>query len=800
MAAVLMLLRVQRGALRSWVSLALLLAVVGGGVLAAGAGARRTDSAYPRLLATSNASDVLVTGPGGSDLRPLLDKVERLPQVADAGVGSFLIAAISTRSGRHLGFTDVSPIALPDPRYGRTVDRFKLLDGRLADPSRADEVTVAFPLADQFDLHVGDVLSVRPVRPEDLAAAQASGAVNPDLFEVAKGATRTVRITGIMVSPLFADFPPLPPGTGGSAYFTPAFTRQSGSEVTTFDALAVKLRRGAADLPAFERAAEALAAGQPVQFQAQKDHEAVVQSALHLQALGLALLSILGAAVLLLVLGQGVARRIALDATDHSALQALGATRIQLWAASMARAGLAAVAGALGAVVIAVALSPLTPIGLARQAEPAPGVAVDPTVVLGGAAVLVLLALLLAAIPAWHAIPRGRASGRAQGQRGSRVAELLARSGLPASAVAGVRLALVPGRGRSAVPVRSAITACALAAATVAGALTFSSSLGHLLETPRLYGWNWNAEVTGLLNGSRAAAIIRSIPSVAAVAQGVSGDIDVGDDHVTGLAIEPLQGSVDPVVSQGRAPRSDTEILLGSQTAAAAALGQEVTVRLGERSQQMRVVGRGVLPILSDTSRLGVGAWLTYSGLHRLLGEATPPPDTYLIRYGSDAAAAYTALVKNFGRDGVEHPEAPTGLVSFGDVQALPLVLGGVLAAGAIATLAHAVLTAVQRRRREMAVLKTLGFVRGQIAATVAWQTTTIAALAAVIGVPVGAVAGRWAWTLFAGQQGMVSDPVVPGWSLLLLLPAALLLANLVGAVPGRLAARTSPALVLRAE
>jgi len=797
MAAVLMLIRVQRAALRSWVSLALLLAIVGGAVLALGAGARRTDTAYPRFLAVSNTSDVVVmSNSGDNDQGPLLAAIARLPQVAQAGVASFIYVVGVTPSGQELGL-DINAIGLPDARFGRSIDRFKVLDGRLADPRRTDEVTVSFPLADKFHLHVGDVLRFRGVRAEDLAAARASGAADPDISAVAKGSERRVRISGIIASPAGSDFPPLS-GTGGSVYFTPAFFEQASANLLTFETLAVKLRRGQADAPAFGTAAQRLASAQQVeiQFLTAGEPEAVVQSALHLQALGLGLLSALGAAVLLLVLGQGVARRIALDATDHIALRALGATRPQLWAAAMARATLATVAGAASAVVIAIALSPLTPLGDARAAEPDPGIHLDPTVVLGGGAALVLLTLGLAALPAWQAA--GSRAGVTR-SRGSRLAAWLAQAAFPTPVVAGVRLALEPGRGRSSVPVRSAITACALAAVTAAGALTFTASLDALLHTPRLYGWNWDAEVSQLLNGEHAAATIAAIPSVAAAAQGTGGDIDVGADHVTALAMEPVKGAVEPVVVSGRAAQSDDEILLGSQTDAGVPLGRRVTVRLGDVSQQMRLVGRGVIPILGDTSRLGIGAWLTYGGLHRLLGDSTPPPDTYLVRYGADRDAAGAALVHAFG-PGVQLPQPPTGLVNFGGVSALPLVLGGVLAAGAVATLAHAVATSVQRRRRDLAILKTLGFVRRQVAVTVAWQTTTIAALAALIGVPIGAAAGRWAWTLFANQQGMVSEPVAPLWSLLLLLPAALLLANLVAAIPGRFAARTSPAIVLRAE
>ena len=45
---------------RPWLALALLLGVMGGVVLTAAAGARRTDTAYPRLLRWANASDVQV--------------------------------------------------------------------------------------------------------------------------------------------------------------------------------------------------------------------------------------------------------------------------------------------------------------------------------------------------------------------------------------------------------------------------------------------------------------------------------------------------------------------------------------------------------------------------------------------------------------------------------------------------------------------------------------------------------------------------------------------------------------------
>jgi ABC-type lipoprotein release transport system permease subunit len=60
--------------------------------------------------------------------------------------------------------------------------------------------------------------------------------------------------------------------------------------------------------------------------------------------------------------------------------------------------------------------------------------------------------------------------------------------------------------------------------------------------------------------------------------------------------------------------------------------------------------------------------------------------------------------------------------------------------------------------------------------------------------------AGRWAWTIVARQLGVAAEPVTPLVAVLLAVPAGLLLANVVAAVPARLASRLRPAAVLRGE
>jgi hypothetical protein len=75
-----------------------------------------------------------------------------------------------------------------------------------------------------------------------------------------------------------------------------------------------------------------------------------------------------------------------------------------------------------------------------------------------------------------------------------------------------------------------------------------------------------------------------------------------------------------------------------------------------------------------------------------------------------------------------------------------------------------------------------------------------VAAAGLVIGLPLGIAAGRLLWLGFARELAAVPDPVVPAGSLAVAAVATLVLANLVAALPGRFAARTPAAIVLRAE
>ena len=167
------------------------------------------------------------------------------------------------------------------------------------------------------------------------------------------------------------------------------------------------------------------------------------------------------------------------------------------------------------------------------------------------------------------------------------------------------------------------------------------------------------------------------------------------------------------------------------------------------------------------------------------------------LRHPGDPAAI-ARLQREF--PGVVLPAvAPPEVREVRGVNGLPLALAAVLTLLAVGTIAQTLVTSVRRRRRDLAILKAVGFVGRQVRASVAWQATAIAGTGLIVGLPLGLAAGRWAWTLLA--QGFSIEPVsVISPGLLLAVPAVLLLANAVAAIPARTAARTRPAVVLRTE
>ena len=162
--------------------------------------------------------------------------------------------------------------------------------------------------------------------------------------------------------------------------------------------------------------------------------------------------------------------------------------------------------------------------------------------------------------------------------------------------------------------------------------------------------------------------------------------------------------------------------------------------------------------------------------------------------------AAVANDIKGLPNPYVNAAERPASVVSLASIAGLPVAFSGLLALMAAGTLAHTLASSTRRRRRDLAILKSLGFIPRQLRQAVAWQATTIAAIALIIGLPAGVAAGRWAWRYLATQLGVLPEPAIPLTAIFIAIPAALVLANLIAAAPGQAAARTQPATILRTE
>jgi ABC-type antimicrobial peptide transport system permease subunit len=169
------------------------------------------------------------------------------------------------------------------------------------------------------------------------------------------------------------------------------------------------------------------------------------------------------------------------------------------------------------------------------------------------------------------------------------------------------------------------------------------------------------------------------------------------------------------------------------------------------------------------------------------------------MRAGASGSAAVTRYVRNLPSSAIV-PVTPANLVNFGEAVNFPAMLGVVLLIFGAATLVHLLVVSVVRRRRELGLLKAIGFTGRQAAASVSWQATTVAVVGIIVGVPVGLIVGRAVWRVFATNVGVVPDPVVLAWELVAVSFGTLVVANVLAIGPSVSSSRARPGPLLRAE
>jgi hypothetical protein len=827
-----------------YLAVVLLIGLVGGLSMGAIAGARLTQSAFPTYLDTTDASNLQaqiwnlresLLGPASANLTKQL---ARLPDVEHVASAPAMIVVPLKPNGK--------PIAAAPAIYGNEVnidgsvggmyfhqDRVSVAKGRLADPRRADEMDATAAAARILGWHVGENVT--------FGAFSLKSTQNPNFNPSAATAAGifSVKLVGLIVfsSQVSHDDVDRYPT---EVLLTPALTQRFLSSAT-LPVYGLRLKHGNQDVASVERAIiHMVPKGTIYAFHLTSIVTGQVQRASKPEAFALGVFGLIAALAALLIAGLTISRRLWANGDDLNVLRALGASSMSVTLeATLGLLGAVAL-GSLLAFAAAVLLSPLAPLGPIRQVESSSGFSFDWTVLGVGVAVLIVGLGALTLALAYRQATRGFAQRREPVERRSNVVNLAARTGLSIAALVGLRFSLRRGHGRTSVPVRSVLVGAVLAVAVVAATVTFGSSLDTLNSHPALYGWNWNDALATGAGGSVppiADRLLNHDSDVAAWTGFGFGGIEIDGQTVPGLDAS-THASLGPPILSGHALETTNQIVVGAATLVSLhkKVGNTVYFSYGSRKDApvyipptpVTIVGTATFPAIgtSGTSHPSMGIGVLYASnigppaFHKAISSPDPNlngPSIVVVRFkpGVSASIGLASLRKmarainnvlkadpNDGEGGVSVVglQRPAEMVAYQSTGATPAILASGLAVGAVVALGLALASSVRRRRRELALLRALGFTQRQLSTAVAWQASVTALIGVVVGVPVGVVLGRWLWILFAREIYAVPDPSVPVLQLLFIALGAFVLANLVAAIPGRIASRTSTALVLRAE
>jgi hypothetical protein len=806
----------------------LLVALVGGLALASLAGARRTDSSFAVYLASTHPSTLgvfsryddpelkLDTGYSAT----LQKQIAHLPLVERSNTRIVFDGNINLNGVKgvkaHLGPGEEPPTFIGSLNGDESLDRVTLLAGRATTPSSRNEALMNVQAAQELGLHIGSVIRI-PLYTD--AAVNSPKAFKPFLVAKVKMVGEFEASQDVIESDLSA--------LGSSAIiFSQGLTRELAPKCSTGTETFLQINGGDANA---DRVLNEIYKIDPIaeHFPSQitSSFLPVAQQAISPEAIALAIFGAITALATLLIAGLIIGRILRLGADELDTMRALGASRAMMLLDGLLGVLAALVLGALLAVVLAVLLSPLAPLGSVRRVYPYRGISFDWTVLGFGVAALVVVLGLLALLLGGREV-RATVDRRSPPfKRESRLIRSLASSGLPISAVTGIRFALEPGRGRSSTPVRSAAFGAVLAVGVLVATVTFGASLDSLVSHPPLYGWNWDYALLASFGGAedlpgpQVTTFLDHDHDIAHWSGVYVSDASLDGQRVGAIAEKP-GATVQPPILSGHGLEAANEIVLGATTLRSlhTKLGGTVTFDNGQsKPVTLRVVGTMTSPALGKDAGLGSGALVATSdfptSLLNIQDATIPGPNAILVRVrpGVPPSAARRSL-ELVNHEVNEVPQAqglgggvvtvlrPAEIVNFRSMGTIPTVLASGLAAGAVAALGLTLTASVRRRRRDLALLKSMGFTQRQLAASIAWQSSVAALIGCVVGIPLGVVVGRELWISFANGIHAVPAPTVPVLTLVAVGVGALVFANIVAAIPGRLAARTSTALVLRAE
>jgi FtsX-like permease family len=790
---------------RSLVILALLVALSTGVVITTLAAARRGASVLERLHdRTLPATVAVVLNSAEFDWTP----VAHMPEVAS--LTRFVVdyaVQIDGVSGDGIGF----PFA--DENFGRTIERPVVFAGRMYDPARADEAVVTRKFVAHYHKGVGDTVMLHLPSARQLANSFTGS--GPRVF---KGAVVPLRIVGVVLSPWLSDSP----DGNGAIQMSPGLTKKYPGEIigapgpdnTQFVNALVRLRRDGADIPRFTDDLKRITGRDDVGMLDLVQQQRDIQHQDSFESRCLVAFAIAAFLAALFLVGQAITRYAAANTAELHTLRALGMTPAQTTKLATAAPAITGLLGVLMGVLGAWFVSSGFPFGTAKLFESSPGRQWDWIVMVPVAALVAVLVALGAAAASRMAV---RAAGRDALERRSVVATAIGRMGVGVPLVIGARFALESGRGRRAIPVRPALIGAVVGVLGVVAAFTFSYGVSDAADHPERFGQTFQLGAFFGIN-NRDFGPAHPVTSVLLDQPEVTGLVDSrtavataqgGNDTVSLWEYETLRKPGQVVVLDGRMPTAADEVLLAPKTLGAlhTSVGGTATLTGSTgASKNLRVVGSGFIPV-GPHNGYADGGWLSSAGFNSLFGTGFKFHIALItIRSGLDPKATAAVLAKRIdrilhtNRADIETAEVPTEVAEIREVRTLPIVLGGFLCLLAIGAVGHALATAVRRRSHDLAVLRALGMTPWQCRGTVVTQATVLALVGLVFGVPVGLALGRTVWRVVADYTPLQYIAPLAATSMLLVGPAALLVANLLAAWPGRRAARLRISTVLRAE
>ena len=789
---------------RRWLSLAAIALTVGfvsGAVTTALAGARRTNTSIERFRDWAHASDGNFQTSSLEEAAPLRAFLARRSEVVAVAqrrlVNGFLL-------GRPI--SDIALVTDPEGRYGVVVDRPRLLVGRFPAPDASDEIMLNELAGRLAGVRVGGVLRIKTWSEKDLEALFGGNG-----FPGFNGPRVEVTVVGIarMLDGLPGDVG----RTSPYGITAPAFLAVHRGVGAWPPAVYVRTRNGEAfaklsaavgktRVPGVDNAT--YSAGSTARTEYLDASQKAADSATWALFVFAAAAALVGA----LVIGQAVLRHLT-GASPPEILAQLGMTRTDTARAFTIPVLVAAVIGAIAGALLAVLASPLLPIGLARRAEIAPGIWIDPLILLGCVTLAVALVAAFAFLAARQTFARSR-DKRSHSYRTPAAVRAAKRAGAPPVVDIGIRFAAERHAGARAFPVRTVFAGLAVAVASIAAAGVVSTSFARLAHQPARWGWNWSSEPDHFGSGDMSVIEQRLVRDdrVAGVGELVTGSVTVEGVETSGWAMKSVKGDMAMTLRRGRLPAGANEIALGEDTVAHAKTRIGGTVRIAApdapTSHSFMIVGTVVFRSQSEEPVLNAGAAFTPEGFASVVRDKTNIQSSIELRYPHDANAPEleAALTKDYGLEfnAFTMPQVPGVIRHLSETRTVAIALALFFAVLGTLALAHTLVVGTGRRRRQLAVFRVLGFRPVQVRGAIVVQAIALGLAAVVVGLPAGIVLGRFVWRVLTNGLGGRNDPATPWIVIATAIPVTVLWATVLASWPAWRAGRTPVAESLHVE